>query len=313
MKYHQILSAFFSTAWAILPEKLAEIRAFLHLRARGDEVPAEDIEALAASRRPDGVQMVGRVAVLPVFGTISQRVGMLERASGGVSTEEIGASLDALVADKQVKAIVMAYDSPGGSVPGVMELAAKIRAARDQKKIIGFADPLAASAAYWLISQASEVVVTPSGRVGSIGVIFAHDDESKAAEMAGITTTIVASTPFKAELWQPLTEEAKAHLQKEANAIHAQFVGDIAKGRGISESKVEKNFGQGRMVYAVDALAAGMVDRIGTLDQILKRLGATDGSPSAEAPSPGRNARLALARAKAVEIADYNGSQTRLL
>jgi signal peptide peptidase SppA len=297
MKYQQILSAFFSTPWAILPEKLAEIRAFLRMKADGGELLDEQVQALAASRRPDGVQMVGRVAVLPVFGTISQRVGMLERASGGVSTEELGASLDSLVSDKAVKSIVMVYDSPGGSVPGVQELAAKIRAARDQKKIVGFIDPCAASAAYWLISQSSEIVCTPSGQAGCVGVLYGHTDYSKADEMDGITTTLIASAPYKAELWQPLTDEAKANLQKNCNAVHAQFVADIAKGRGISESKVDKTFGQGRTLNAEDALAAGMIDRIGTMDKIMKQLGATD-TPSAEAR---RNQAIARARAIAIE------------
>lgn len=274
MKYQNIISAFYSEPLAILPAKLAEIRAFLRLKAMGGDVAPEEIAAIAGSRRSDGVQMIGRVAVLPVMGVISQRVGMMERASGGVSTEEIGQTLDSLVADKQVKTIVMAFDSPGGSVSGLPELAAKIRAARDQKKIIGLADPMAASAAYWLISQCSEIVVTPSGQVGSVGVLAAHDDMSAAMEQAGIKTTLVASAPHKTELYpeNALSEEAKADMQAKVNQYHAMFVADIAAGRGIAKANVEKNFGGGRMLLAKDALAAGMVDRIMSAEQLLSKL-----------------------------------------
>lgn len=325
------MAAFQSTPWAILPEKLAEIRSFLRLKADGGDVEPEQIaeiararlipgvdldigtlkaefakqnmgpkaiDAVVASRRSDGVQMIGRVAVLPVMGVISQRVSMLEKASGGVSTEEIGASLDSLVADKQVKTIVMAFDSPGGSVSGVPELAAKIRAARDQKKIIALADPMAASAAYWLASQASEFVVTPSGQVGSVGVIAAHDDLTAALEQAGIKTTLITSAPHKAELYpeNALSEEAKADMQAKVNQYHGMFVADIAKGRGITENSVSKNFGGGRMLLAKDALAAGMVDRIATAEQLFGKLAAADG---VKADSNARQIR-----ARMVELAE---------
>lgn len=277
MKYANIIGAFYAQPWAVLPAKLAEMRAFLRIKAAGGDIDPQEIEAVAGSRRSDGVQMIGRVAVLPIMGVISQRVGMMERASGGVSTEEIGQTLDSLVADKQVKTIVMAFDSPGGSVAGLPELAAKIRAARDQKRIVGLADPMAASAAYWLISQASEIVVTPSGQVGSIGVISAHDDMTAAMEQAGIKTTLIASAPHKAELYPEnvLSEEAKADLQAKVNQYHAMFVADIAKGRGITETNINKNFGGGRMLLAKDALSAGMVDRIMSAEQLITRLSAT--------------------------------------
>ncbi len=269
MNYDHILSAFYAEAWAILPAKLDEIRAFLSRKAAGEPMPE-----FHAAARP-GVQMAGRVAILPVFGVISQRAGMLEKASGGVSAEELGATLDNLVSDKAVKAVVMAFDSPGGSVAGIPELAAKIRAARDQKKVVGLADSMAASAGYWLMSQCSETNVCPSGQVGSVGVIASHFDSSKAKEMMGMKTTVVTSAPFKGELNpdMPLSEEAHAELQAKVNAYHSMFIADIARGRGVSEAKVEASYGKGRMLLAKDAKAAGMVDHIATLAQVVGRLG----------------------------------------
>lgn len=299
MKYANIIAAFHSQPWAIMPEKLAEIRAFLRLKARGGEIDPQDVAAIAASRRSDNVQMIGRVAVLPVFGVIAQRVSMMDRASGGVSTEEIGQTLDNLVADKQVKTIVMAFDSPGGTVTGVPELAAKIRAARDQKRIIGLADPLAASAAYWLISQTSEIYATPSGQVGSIGVIAGHDDITGMLEQAGIKTTLVTSAPFKAETYPetPLSDEARADMQAKVDKYHSMFVTDIAAGRGITSRQVDKKYGQGRMMLAKDALETGMIDRVLTAEQLLSRL-----VGEAKAEAPGTSERDRIARAIEVEV-----------
>lgn len=315
--YSAILNAFYSTPLAIQPEKLDEIRAFLHLKADGGRVPQFHVEALealrkareerflaalgAATRRPDGSQLVGRVGVLPIFGVISQRVGAMERASGGVSTEEIGAALDSLVADRQVKAIVLAFDSPGGSVYGVQELGDRIRAAREQKRIVGLADSVAASAAYWLIAQSGEVVVTPGGQVGSIGVISAHEDWSKRMDTEGVKTTLITSSPFKAEAhpFAPLADEARAELQRKVDHYHAAFVAAVAKGRGVTENRVAKDFGQGRMLTAADAKAAGMVDSVATLETVLRRLGEGDRAEKAIAD--------VAARARCVEIQEMEG------
>lgn len=308
MKYRLIRAAFYSAIWAIHPGKLAEMEAFLRLKADGGEVSAEEIAEIMAARRAGGVQVYGKTAVLPVFGTLAQRVGGLEAASGGISTEKIGASLDGLMADRSVKNVVMVYDSPGGSVQGIPELAQKIRGYRSEKKIIGVADPMAASAALWLMAQATESYVSPSGQVGSVGVIAMHQDTSKQEEMEGVKTTIVTSSPYKAEMAssQPLTEEARGELEAKVREYHGMFISDIAKGRGISAANVEKNFGQGRMLTASQAKAAGMVDGIANLETVLRRLGAdsSSGGMAAQAPEDlGERMKLAkAARARAIEV-----------
>jgi signal peptide peptidase SppA len=316
--YATLIEAFHAAPWAITAEKFHEIRGFLLVKAAGKKVSKKQINAavsgrrevalgaLAGVRREGGVMMVGRVAVLSVFGTISQRVSMLGEASGGVSAERIGASLDSLVADKSVKSVVMAFDSPGGSVYGIPELAAKIRAARDQKKIVGMADSVAASAALWLICQCSEINITPGGQMGSLGVFSSHVDVSEAEKQLGVKTTLVASTPFKVESspYAPLSEEAQGEMQTKVNAYHAMFVADVAKGRGLTTSKVESDFGQGRMLTAKEAVAKGMADHVATMEQVLRRQGADVAGSGAAAAGEGAplSARLASARARAVEV-----------
>lgn len=235
----------------------------------------------SAAVRTDGTIMAGRVAVVPVFGVIDQRAGFWS----DVSTEALGATIDSLVADKQVRSIVMVYDTPGGSVAGVPELGEKIRAARDSKRIVGMADPMAASAGLWLISQSSEVVVSPSGQIGSHGVVSMHVDASKMYERLGVNVSLITSSPFKAEghPFAPLGEEARGERQAKVNHYHAMFTASLAKGRGMTEHKVEKGFGGGRMLTPEAAKAAGMVDRVGTLADVLHRLGEGDRSARAQA------------------------------
>ena len=274
MKYLHALLSFFSTPWAIDPEKYELVRSILLDRAAGIKATPEQVGAAADARRTSaGGMHAGRLARLPVFGVISQRPSAF--ASGGTSTEAIGKQIDAALADKTVGKIILQIDSPGGSVAGVTELAAKIRAATGEKKVIAVADATAASAAYWLASQASEIYVTPSGRVGSIGVISEYVDTSKADEAAGIKSTVVTAGKFKGEGHGPLTDEALAKIQADVNHYYDLFVADVAKGRGVTEAAVRNGYGEGRALVATEAKAAGLVDGIASFETVLKRAGVT--------------------------------------
>lgn len=284
MRYEHIAAAYRRTIWAILPEKLSEIRAFLELKCSGGDVALSDIKALAAERKSaTGVQRNGAVAIVPVFGTICQRAGLLDQASGGCSTEEIGQRLDTLAADKSIGAICMLFDSPGGGVSGVEELGRKIASIRGRKRIVAQVDSCAASAAYWLASQCSEISCTPGGNVGSIGVFAAHEDHAKELDEQGVKTTLISSSKYKTEAhpFGPLDAEARAEIQSKVDAYHAMFISAVARGRGVSEGKVKANFGQGRMVMAQDAVSRGMCDNVQTFQQLLTRMADGGSSPTA--------------------------------
>jgi signal peptide peptidase SppA len=282
MKDANLLRAFQGTPWAILESKLVQVRAVIERHASGQRLTPEQIEAVVgpqAAARPTS-RRAGAVGVIPVYGVIAQRMNMMSEMSGGTSTEALTQDLRRLAADPNVKAIVLDVDSPGGSVFGVPELAAEIRGARQQKHVVAVANSIAASAAYWLASQADELVVTPSGQVGSIGVFMEHDDMSAAMENDGVKVTLISAGKFKTEAnpFEPLSEDAKAAIQAMVDDYYVQFVGDVAAGRSNGKTKytradVRGGFGQGRMVMADAALKQGMVDRIATLDEVLQGLG----------------------------------------
>jgi ClpP class serine protease len=121
-----------------------------------------------------------------------------------------------------------------------------------------------------------------------------HDDISAMQEQLGIKTTLISAGRFKTELnpWEPLSEEAKAAAQEKVDEIYAMFVADVAAGRGTSERLVRDGYGQGRMLLADDAVAAGMADRVATLEETVMRLarGNRDGGASADDVTPPTNA-----------------------
>lgn len=276
MSYERIIAAVMAEPWAILPSKLRAIETVLSDRVRGVRYSAEEIEAKIGGAKAAAIaRKAGAVAVLPIHGTISHRIGSMDESSGGISTERVSGWLRAAVADEGVKAIVLDIDSPGGSVSGVEELAREIYAARERKPIVAVANAMAASAAYWLGAQADELLVTPSGSVGSIGVYAAHVDQSRALDAAGVSVTLVHAGAHKVEgnPYAPLDEEARAEMQAKVDGAYKLFTSAVKRGRpGVSSDVM-----QGRMYLPDEAKRTGLVDGIATLDETIARFG---GAPS---------------------------------
>jgi len=275
-RYDHIIEAVFGSVWAILPEKLYTIAEIVKMRARGITFSAEEIESRTGgrpARRPASRR--GAIAVLPLYGVISQRMNLMTAISGGTSTEMFAAAFREVIADDGIEAVVIDIDSPGGSVFGVQELAQEIFDARGRKPIVAIADSMAASAAYWIGTAAGEFVLTPSGMVGSIGVVSVHEDMSRNLEMEGFKITLISAGKFKTEgnPYEPLGEEARAYAQQMMNDYYGRFVDAVARNRGVLSDAVRSGFGEGRMVTSADAVRMGMVDGIETLPQLLARMG----------------------------------------
>lgn len=275
MKYRHIVGYVSSTLWAIDPEKLHTLLSVLAFRAAGQEFTAEELRArIGDGGGSSAASKTGGVAVIPIRGVIAHRMGAMDDTSGGTSAERIGAMIDQVAADPSISTILYDIDSPGGTVPGIAELASKMFALRGQKTQIAQVNSMAASAAYWLASQADEIVSIPSGTAGSIGVYTAHEDLSKALEQEGINVTLISAGKYKVEgnPFEPLSAEAQAFLQARVDDAYASFVKDIARGRGTSQTAVRDGYGEGRALKAKDALKAGLIDSIGTMDETIGRL-----------------------------------------
>lgn len=283
-RIRNVLATAYSTPWAITDEKFAEILAFLDKRAEG-HLTNEEIEAAIGEDVPTQalVENVNGVAVINIDGTISHRANFLTSYSGGTSTEMLTAAFRTALADQDVKSILFRIDSPGGTVPGVPELAAEIMAARGTKPTTSFVSPMMASAAYWIGSAADRIVAMPSAEaIGSIGVRMVHVERSKADEKSGTTRTQLAVPAGKGAIndFSPLTDESRSELMSKISAIYSDFAGAVARHRGVSVAQVEDRFGQGRTFLAGEALSRGLVDRLMTFDELLAELAASSTRPT---------------------------------
>lgn len=295
--YRHIVEQVARRPWAILPETLSVIVDLLSYRSRGFRLSQEEIEERIGdrreafdARRAKTTGAGGAVAVLPLYGVIAPKASMVQGASSpsGTGLDAFAQMFRGALADPSVGSILIDVDSPGGQVDGVPELAAEIRDARGQKPIVAIANTCAASAAYWIASQADEVVVSPSGEVGSVGVYAAHQDLSGMLEQDGVKMTLISAGKFKVEgnPFEPLSEEARAAIQADVDSFYSMFVGDVAKGRGVKADDVRADYGEGRMVLAKAAVGAGMADRVAAFSDTVARLARGTSAPGRRAQLP---------------------------
>lgn len=302
MRLLRLVSAYAATPWALDFDTLEALSALLERASRGDRLTESELRASVEAKadRPSyaAVGAKENVAVVPITGLIAHRAHMVNDicGPGGTSTEALDAAIRAAVDDPTIRSIVLDVDSPGGSVFGVHEVADTIFAARSKKPIAAVANSTASSAAYWIASAAHELYVIPSGEVGSIGVFGKHVDTSKADEAAGKVTTVISAGKYKAEGEGPLSTDAKAAIQARVDAYYTQFVRSVAKHRGVAVDAVRNGYGEGRTLGAQAALAAGMVDGIETLPNVISKY-ARRTTEAANKPRALADAQLRLAAA----------------
>lgn len=263
--------------WAILPAKLEEIQEvyYAHLTGESRDLSALEAKYSAAldnnSDDPDPYEIVDGIAIIPIQGTISRRMNLFSMFSGGVSTELLLRDFRAALADPAVDAIICSVDSPGGAVGGLTIIADEIHAARGQKPIIAYAADMMASAAYWIGSAADYIIAEDTSVVGSIGVVTMHRDYSQYDAKQGVKRTYITAGKYKAigNDAEPLSQDARATIEAELDYYYSLFVNAIARNRGVSAETVLTDMADGRCFIGTQALSAGLIDSIGTIDDAL--------------------------------------------
>ena len=234
---------------------------------------AGEIQAGIYGAERSAEKRIEKIAIMPLFGIILSR-GNLPSFLGVTSAESFGMQFVKLVNNPEIVAIVLDVDSPGGQIAGIQELSDEIYLARGKKPIVAVANHCMTAAAYWVASAADEIVITPSGEVGSIGVIAIHEDIRGKLEKEGHKISLISAGKYKTEgnPYEPLSGEAQSAIQSRVSEAYKAFVNTVARNRGVKPADVMNGFGQGRAVSANKAIQLGMADRIATLEEIIDRL-----------------------------------------
>ena len=225
---------------------------------------------LEAFEPPSLLDVQDGVGLVSVAGSLVNGSAGWLSMFGVTGYDDIAEALLEGVADKSVKSIVLGVNSPGGDAKGVRQLGDLIKNVGQVKPVSVYADTIG-SAAYWLGSAGGHITLDEMGLAGSIGALIVHTDMSAAMEKEGVKKTIIRAGVNKAlaNPIEPLTDEARAGLQEIVDTSRDLFVNAVAEQRGVTAATVENSFGQGREFMGTKALAVGLVDRIGTLEDAI--------------------------------------------
>lgn len=207
---------------------------------------------------------VGKVAVIKVEGVIDKRISQFDMdCYGGCDLSDVDIALGDAAADTSLKKVMLYVNSPGGSVTGTPETAARVAALAKIKRVEAFVDVMACSAGYYIASQANKIIAAPSAIIGSIGVYMAVIDATRAMELEGIAVQMISSGKYKGmgAPWKPLSDEERNMLQAQCDSIYAAFKGSVSASR----PKVKDSTMQGQWFDGEQADDLQLVDEL-TLD-----------------------------------------------
>ncbi|MGV8076051.1 MAG: signal peptide peptidase SppA [Methanosarcina sp.] len=223
-----------------------------------------------------------KVAVIYVQGTILS--GNVPAGLGYATSEEISENIRRALADKNVKAIVLRINSPGGSPAAAQEIVEEIKKAQAQKVhvVVSMGD-LAASAAYYISAPTDYIIANPSTSTGSIGVIWVFQNMSASYNKDGIEYYIAKSGEFKdmGGTWRGLTDEEKEYADSVVMESYEDFVTEVSEGRNMTRGDV-KSLADGRIYTGSRAKELGLVDDFGNLYDAIDKaaeLGGITGEP----------------------------------
>ena len=263
-----------TVAWCITAEAL---EAMVSIAAR-DPLPdaaarLHGPSALAlrqGARRDDSARMVMRdgVAVISIDGPIYRYADFFTEVSGGVTTEALARDLAAALDDPQAQAVLFVVDSPGGEATGIGELADAIYAARDRKPVWAYVEGYGASAAYWIASAASRVVIDPSALLGSIGTVMSYPNPEARPKPARSLEVVSSQSPKKRI--DPNSQAGRGYLQRLVDDMTEVFMAAVQRNRGLTRDQVLA--AEGGLLVGQQAVDAGLADALGSEEGALSAL-----------------------------------------
>lgn len=264
-------------AWALEAQNLIEIQGIYTTHLRGEKIDVAGVEArlgrpLTNEQKKYTVRE-GGVAVLAIEGVLAPKANLFTEISGGASTQMLSAQVQSMLNDNAVKSIILAIDSPGGSVFGTPELADVVRSAAKVKPVVAVSDASMCSGAYWVGSACNAVYITgPMVNVGSIGVVQRRSYQPAAAGEPVVEEITAGKYKRVGSPDKPLNKEDRAYVQSQLDHMYGVFVGAVSQNRGASIEDVLANMADGRVFIGQQAVDHGLVDGFSTVDAMVEQL-----------------------------------------
>ncbi|WNP29088.1 S49 family peptidase [Morganella morganii] len=277
MNLPHLAQKLFNTPLAIHPQKAEVIVSSLTERLgitqiRSAMMEDDDKYFSRKARKDSGYDVLEGIAIIPVYGTLVQKLGTLRPYSGMTGYDGIRRVFLTAVNDPEVKGICLDIDSPGGEVAGCFDLVDLIYAERGKKPIHAILSENAFSAAYAIASAADQIYVPRTGGVGSVGVIVIHCDWSQRIKDDGLKVSIITYGNRKAESnpYVALSDEAKAAIQHDVDEMGRLFVSTVSRNRGLSETVIRNT--QAACYLAAEGVQMGLADAVASPDVAFQEL-----------------------------------------
>ncbi|WP_410016584.1 S49 family peptidase [Sodalis sp. C49] len=232
----------------------------------------DEVDSFSRKGSETGYDVIEGIAVIPIQGTLVQKLGTLRPFSGMTGYDGIRQSFLTALYDPEVKGICLDIDSPGGEVAGCFDLVDTIYHARGTKPVHAILTENAYSAAYALTSAADCICVPRTGGVGSVGVIVMHVDWEQKIKDDGLRVTIITygERKYEGNPYVKLSEQAQQAIQKDVDTIGQLFVATVARNRGIAKKIVQDT--QAACFMAADGVRLGLADNVITPDAAFRKL-----------------------------------------
>lgn len=213
-----------------------------------------------------------KVAVVYVVGEITSGESQTGSfgGSGTAGSDTVASAIRAAREDDEIKAIVLRVDSPGGSGVASDVMWREVKLAGKEKPVVASMGDVAASGGYYVSMGSAAIVAQPTTITGSIGVFSGKFSMRGLYDKLGITEEIVTrgSSADLFTSYRPWTESERAKVRSMSEAFYHEFVTKAAEGRGRTYDEVHE-VAQGRVWTGRDAMAVGLVDRMGGLREAI--------------------------------------------
>ena len=299
INYPHLVSQVFGCPLYVTQEVLAGVKSLLMPRMLGSQIEvmaADDLsdalEPKQLEARSESQYRVEGLAVIPLHGILVARRGQIDGACTELTSYEWArAQIATAIADERVKEIVLDINSGGGHAVGCKELADYIYAKRSVKQITALVNFSAYSAAYFIASACSKVVVSETGGCGSIGVIMEHMEVSKWEEEVGLKFTTFYRGDRKKDgtPHEPLSDGAMAAINHRMDQAYELFISSVARYRGLSVEQVKAT--EATLYSGAEAVSNGLADELANPQDYLNGLAASVAKPTKPAQSIGLRAR----------------------
>ena len=243
------------------PEKLAAFKDS-DIFSFSDKLAALSVpnaEPLAPNSRS---MVVDDTAIVMLQGPLFKKANLFVRFSGATSTELFISDMQTADANPNINRIIILAESPGGTVSGVNDAAKVVASIAMRKNVIGFADEMCGSGAYWILSQVNRLYASQTALLGSIGVMLRPD-------MRPDGSIVITSVNAPEKLTDLRTRHGRDYAESVVDKMERIFIESVAIGRNVEVDTVINDFGKGSLLLADDALQAGMVDEVTTFYDLL--------------------------------------------